>query len=89
MIDYSNLDNIGAITFDDLALAVGRWLLVDDNLHIALLDHINAALPEGTRWFQDGSVLASEMVDINAIVNDAVYDVLEDVRINYPGLDDK
>lgn len=89
MVDYSNLDNIGAITFDDLALAVGRWLLVDDALHVALLDHIAAALPEGTQWLRDGSILASEMVDINAIVNDSVYDVLEDVRINYPGLDDK
>ncbi len=87
MIDYSNLDNIGAITFDDLALAVGRWLLVDDKLHIALLDAIADALPVGAQWLRDGSVMAPGPVDLEGVLTDAVADVLEDVRINYPGLE--
>jgi len=89
MLNYSNLDNIGAITFDDLALAVGRWLLVDDALHVALLDHIAAALPEGTQWLRDGSILAESTVNLESVLSGAVADVLEDVQVNYPGLDDK
>lgn len=91
MDNFDNLKNLmacGSITYDDIALAVGRWLLVDDGLHVALLDNIAAALPEGAQWLRDGSVLAPDAVNLEAILSEAVADVLEDVRINYPGLED-
>lgn len=87
MVNYDDLEHAGPITFDDIALAVGRWMLVDDKLHIALLDYIAAALPEGAQWLRDGSIMAPGPVDLEGVLTDAVADVLEDVRINYPGLE--
>ena len=84
--DLALLENLGSITCDDLALAVGRWMLIDDALHVALLDRIADTLPDGAVWLRDGSVLASDVVDLGSILLEAVADVLEDVQVNYPGL---